>query len=65
MHRTDTVDFEIVLSGEVTLELDDGAETVLRVGDTNVQKWNPSTGGTIRGTEAATMACFIVGAQAR
>jgi mannose-6-phosphate isomerase-like protein (cupin superfamily) len=64
MHRTDTVDFEIVLSGEVTLELDDGAETVLRVGDTNVQngtrhRWHN------RGTEAATMACFIVGAQAR
>jgi mannose-6-phosphate isomerase-like protein (cupin superfamily) len=63
MHRTDTVDFEVVLSGEVTLELDDGVETVLRVGDINVQngtrhRWHN------RGTEPATMACFIVGAHA-
>jgi mannose-6-phosphate isomerase-like protein (cupin superfamily) len=64
MHRTDTIDFEVVLSGEVTLELDDGVETVLGVGDINVQngtrhRWHN------RGTEPATMACFIVGAQAR
>ena len=37
MHTTDTVDFEIVLSGEVFLELDDGAEVHLRPGDTVVQ----------------------------
>ena len=29
MHTTDTIDFEVVLSGEVILELDDGAEKVL------------------------------------
>ena len=33
MHTTDTVDFDVVLSGEVWLELDDGAETHLRAGD--------------------------------
>jgi mannose-6-phosphate isomerase-like protein (cupin superfamily) len=64
MHRTDTIDFEVVLSGEVTLELDDGVETVLKVGDVNVQngtrhRWHN------RGTEPAIMACFIVGAHAR
>jgi mannose-6-phosphate isomerase-like protein (cupin superfamily) len=64
MHRTDTIDFEVVLSGEVTLELDDGVETVLRVGDVNVQngtrhRWHN------RGAEPARMACFIVGAHAR
>jgi hypothetical protein len=32
MHTTDTIDFEVVLSGEVVLELDDGAERVLRPG---------------------------------
>ena len=37
MHTTDTVDFEVVLSGEVTLELDDGAEVQLRAGDVVVQ----------------------------
>lgn len=37
MHTTDTVDFEIVLSGEIVLELDDGAEVTLKPGDTVVQ----------------------------
>jgi mannose-6-phosphate isomerase-like protein (cupin superfamily) len=37
MHTTDTVDVVLVLSGEVTLELDDGAEVQLRAGDTVVQ----------------------------
>jgi quercetin dioxygenase-like cupin family protein len=37
MHTTDTVDFEVVLSGEVVLELDDGAEVTLKQGDTVVQ----------------------------
>jgi hypothetical protein len=37
MHRTATVDFGIVLDGEVVLELDDGAQTVLNRGDTIVQ----------------------------
>ncbi|MGO4568886.1 cupin domain-containing protein [Rhizobium sp. 2YAF20] len=37
MHRTDTVDYDIVLDGEVWLELDDGAETLLRQGDIAIQ----------------------------
>jgi mannose-6-phosphate isomerase-like protein (cupin superfamily) len=37
MHTTQTVDFEVVLSGEVVCELDDGAEVTLRAGDTFVQ----------------------------
>ena len=37
MHATDTIDFEYILSGEVTLMLDDGAEMTLRAGDTIVQ----------------------------
>ena len=61
MHTTDTIDFEVVLSGEVVLELDDGAETVLRRGDTVVQngtrhRWSN------RGTEPAVLAVFICGA---
>jgi len=61
MHTTDTIDFEVVLSGEVVLELDDGAEKALRPGDTVVQngtrhRWrNP-------GTEPAVLAVFITGA---
>lgn len=37
MHTTDTIDYEIVLSGEVWLELDDGHEVHLKPGDTVVQ----------------------------
>jgi hypothetical protein len=60
MHRTDTVDMEIVLSGEIVLELDDGVEKVLRAGDTNIQngtrhRWHN------RSSEPAVLACFLVG----
>lgn len=37
MHRTDTVDYDIVLDGEIWLELDDGVTTHLRAGDVVVQ----------------------------
>ena len=62
MHTTDTIDFEVVLSGEVVLELDDGAERVLRPGDTVVQngtrhRWSN------RGAGPAVMAVFITGAR--
>ena len=61
MHTSDTTDFDIVLSGELILELDDGVEVVLRPGDTVVQngtrhRWrNP-------GTVPAVGAVVIVGA---
>jgi mannose-6-phosphate isomerase-like protein (cupin superfamily) len=37
MHRTDTIDYVIVLEGEIWLELDDGRETRLARGDVVVQ----------------------------
>jgi mannose-6-phosphate isomerase-like protein (cupin superfamily) len=37
MHTTPTVDFGVVLSGEVVLELDDGVTVKLAAGDTFVQ----------------------------
>lgn len=61
MHTTDTTDFEVVISGEVVLELDDGATVHLKPGDTVVQngtrhRWsNP-------GDVPCTLAVFIVGA---
>lgn len=61
MHTTATVDFEVVLSGTVTLELDDGATVTLQPGDTVVQngtrhRWsNP-------GTVPAVLAVFLIGA---
>jgi mannose-6-phosphate isomerase-like protein (cupin superfamily) len=38
MHITDTVDYVYIASGEVTLELADGAEIDLHAGDTVVQQ---------------------------
>ena len=37
MHRTDTIDYVVVLSGEVSLELDDGQTVPLSAGDCVVQ----------------------------
>jgi len=38
MHRTNSIDYGIVLSGQVELELDEGAKTVLGPGDICVQR---------------------------
>ena len=51
----------MVLSGEVILELDDGAEKVLRAGDTVVQNGTRHRWGN-RGTEPAVVAVFLIGA---
>lgn len=54
MHRTSSLDYGIVLSGELELELDDGAVTRLTAGDIVVQRgtvhlWrNPSATETCR-----------------
>ena len=61
MHTTDTIDFEVVLSGEVVLELDDGAKKVLRPGDTVVQNGTRHRWGN-PGTEPAVLAVFLIGA---
>ncbi|MFK8049440.1 MAG: cupin domain-containing protein [Halioglobus sp.] len=37
-HRTNSIDYGIVLSGQVELELDDGAKTVLGPGDICIQR---------------------------
>jgi len=37
MHTTDTVDFDVVVSGEVVLELDDRAEVLFKAGDCVIQ----------------------------
>src|SRR5215472_12701962 len=61
MHTTDTIDFEVVLSGEVILELDDGVEKVLHPGDAVVQNGTRHRWGN-RGSERAVVALFITGA---
>ncbi|SDW36802.1 Cupin domain-containing protein [Amycolatopsis xylanica] len=56
MHTTDSIDYVLVISGEVTLELDDGEQTVLRAGDVVVQNGTRHTWRN-HGTEP----CAIVG----
>ena len=53
MHRTETIDYGIVLSGELVLVLDDGAEVTVRAGDIVVQRgtdhaWANRSGETVR-----------------
>jgi quercetin dioxygenase-like cupin family protein len=38
MHRTDTIDYCLVLEGECAMELDDGKEVSLKAGDILVQR---------------------------
>lgn len=38
MHRTDTLDYVVVMSGEIDMRLDDGSEVHLNAGDVLVQR---------------------------
>ena len=62
MHTTDTVDFDVVLSGEVDLELDDGADVHLRQGDCVVQNGTRHAWHN-RSDQPCVMAVAIVGAR--
>jgi len=61
-HRTDSVDYAVVISGEIDMELDDGVTAHLKAGDTLVQR------GTIhnwknRGTEPCVIAFVLIHAK--
>jgi len=61
MHTTDSVDYGVVISGEITLELDDGATVSLKQGDCVVQ--NCTRHGWRNGsTTPCVMAFVLVGA---
>jgi len=60
-HRTDTTDFGVLISGNLVLELDDGAEVLLSPGDVLVEngtrhRWR------VVGDVPATMASLLIGA---
>lgn len=62
MHTTDSIDFGIVIHGEVHLELDNGAERALRAGDCVIQNgtrhaWRNRSG------KPVTMAFILLGAE--
>ncbi|MBA3033735.1 MAG: cupin domain-containing protein [Gammaproteobacteria bacterium] len=60
MHTTDSIDFEYIVSGEVWLELDDGAAVHLRAGDTVVQNGTRHAWRN-RGTEPCRVVVFMLG----
>jgi mannose-6-phosphate isomerase-like protein (cupin superfamily) len=62
MHTTDTIDFDLVLSGEVWLELDDGEEVKLGAGDCVVQNGTRHAWHN-RGAVPVRIATALVGAQ--
>lgn len=62
MHRTDSIDYAIVISGEIDMQVDDGREVHLKAGDVLVQR------GTIhnwvnRGTRPCIMAFVLIDAE--
>lgn len=61
MHITDTVDFDVIVSGEVYLELDDGAEVLLKAGDCVIQNGTRHAWHN-RSSEKCVIAVAIVGA---
>jgi mannose-6-phosphate isomerase-like protein (cupin superfamily) len=62
MHTTDTVDLDVIFSGEVYLELDDGAEVLLKAGDCVVQNGTRHSWHN-RSSENCVLAVAIVGAE--
>jgi mannose-6-phosphate isomerase-like protein (cupin superfamily) len=60
MHTTDSVDYIVVLAGQVWLELDDGQLTQLRAGDTVVQNGTRHAWRNLS-TEPVTLAVVLVG----
>ena len=62
MHTTDTVDFDVVVSGEVYLELDDGVEVLLQAGDCVIQNGTRHAWHN-RSSEKCVVSFAIVGAE--
>jgi mannose-6-phosphate isomerase-like protein (cupin superfamily) len=61
MHTTDSVDYGVVISGEITLEVDDGATVSLKQGDCVVQNGTRHAWRN-RNTTPCVMAFVLVGA---
>src|SRR5258708_24598875 len=64
MHRTDTTDFGVLLSGNIVVEVDDGAGLLLSPGDVAVQNGTRDRWLAVRDL-AATLATFMIGARLR
>jgi hypothetical protein len=62
IHITDTVDFDVIVSGEVHLELDDGAEVLLKSSDCVIQNGTRHAWHN-RSSEKCVVAVTLVGAE--
>ena len=62
MHTTDTVDFDVVVFGEVVMELDDGAEVLLKAGDSVIQNGTRHAWHN-RSSQKAMIAFSLIGAE--
>jgi quercetin dioxygenase-like cupin family protein len=62
MHRTATVDYDVIVSGELWLELDDGELRHLRAGDIVIQNGTRHAWRT-RSDSPAVMLAVLVGAR--
>ncbi|MBT2322412.1 cupin domain-containing protein [Variovorax paradoxus] len=62
MHTSDSIDYDVVLDGEITLELDDGAQVQLRRHDIAVQHGNRHAWRN-PGDRPATMLFVLIGAR--
>ena len=62
MHTTATIDYGVVLSGQATLELDDGAKVDTRARRHRTSRTAPATAGQNAGNVPAVLAVFIFGA---
>lgn len=60
MHRTESVDYGIVLEGEITLVLDDGSETHLQAGDVVIQRGTDHAWENRSPTKPARMAFILL-----
>jgi hypothetical protein len=61
MHRTETLDYGILLDGELWLELDDGVTTHLHAGDVVIQRGTRHAWRN-HGDQVATMCFVLIGA---
>lgn len=62
MHTTDSIDYDVVLDGEITLELDDGRQVVLTRHEVAVQHGNRHAWRN-HSDKPATMLFVLIGAQ--
>ena len=60
MHRTESVDYGIVIEGEITLILDDGSQTHLQAGDVVVQRGTDHAWENRSATRPARMAFILL-----